>query len=351
MFLRNAWYIAAWSDELVGDRLLARRILGTAMVLYRGESGKVAALRDRCPHRSALLSMGQREGDGLRCMYHGLLFDGEGRCIHVPGQKFAPRSLTVSKFPTVERNQLVWIWPGDPELAREDDIPDFHWHDQSRNVVMGGYIRYAADYRLITDNLMDFSHLPFVHHNTLGSPSQVDTRSKVTMEEGGANIKFVTLAGQIPALGRDISELPDIVDRYQYFSWQIRSCVFTQESLMTLPGEPFEVDTPQSVRLKTINVLTPESETSTHFFWSIAFNEFKTSVTNVPERLKNLVGRAFEQDRLMIEGQQRAISDSPDEEMRAIPADAAVIQVRRKLDEMLRAEASEGEHLRGAVPA
>ena len=95
------------------------------MLLYKGESGKVVALKDRCCHRGAPLSLGRREGDCVRCMYHGLKFDPTGKCIQIPGQDNIPAKLGVRSYPVVEQDHLVWIWMGDPELADPDEIIDF----------------------------------------------------------------------------------------------------------------------------------------------------------------------------------------------------------------------------------
>ena len=79
-FLRNAWYAAAWDDEL-GDKPLARTMLGEPLVLYRDSAGAPVALSDTCPHRFAPLSLGRRDGDTLQCPYHGLVFGKNGICI------------------------------------------------------------------------------------------------------------------------------------------------------------------------------------------------------------------------------------------------------------------------------
>jgi phenylpropionate dioxygenase-like ring-hydroxylating dioxygenase large terminal subunit len=84
--LRNVWYVAAWAHEVAAGAILARRILGEALVLYRAADGAPHAAADRCPHRLAPLSAGRMEAGNLRCMYHGLLFEPGGRCIEVPGQ-------------------------------------------------------------------------------------------------------------------------------------------------------------------------------------------------------------------------------------------------------------------------
>ena len=102
MFLRNCWYVAAWSDEL-GEEPLARTLLNEAVVLFRGRDGAPAALEDRCCHRALPLSLGTVEEGGLRCAYHGLLFDRRGACVEVPGQTRVPPGGAVRSYPLVER--------------------------------------------------------------------------------------------------------------------------------------------------------------------------------------------------------------------------------------------------------
>ena len=90
MLVRNAWYIAAWADELK-DAPVARRICNEPLVLFRDASGRAAALADRCCHRAAPLPRGELVGAGIQCGYHGLAFDGAARCVAIPGQKLSRR--------------------------------------------------------------------------------------------------------------------------------------------------------------------------------------------------------------------------------------------------------------------
>ena len=114
MFLMNCWYVAALDHELIDSRLLSRTLLGERVLLYRGESGKVFALNDRCPHRGALLSQGRLEGEAVRCMYHGIKYDGTGKCVQIPGQDMIPPKLRVPTYPVIERSHFIWIWMGEP---------------------------------------------------------------------------------------------------------------------------------------------------------------------------------------------------------------------------------------------
>ena len=117
MFLMNCWYVAAWDHELIDGKLLARTLLEKPVLLYKGESGRVVALDNRCCHRGAKLSNGRMEGDDVRCMYHGLKFDPSGKCIQIPGQDNIPPKLGVRSYPVVERQHLIWIWMGEAAQA------------------------------------------------------------------------------------------------------------------------------------------------------------------------------------------------------------------------------------------
>ena len=105
-FIRNAWYVAAWSKE-VGRNLLARRILDEPVVLFRQKDGTPAALLDRCAHKLAPLSMGRLVDDVVQCGYHGMEYDCTGQCVRVPGQERIPKSAKVRSFPLVERYNAV----------------------------------------------------------------------------------------------------------------------------------------------------------------------------------------------------------------------------------------------------
>ena len=114
-------------------------------------------------------------------MYHGLLFDTTGRCVEIPSQNFIPPAARVRAFPVVERFKWVWVWMGDPDKADESLIPDTHYNDDAGWRGTPGYMHYDANYLLITDNLLDFSHLSYVHETTLGgSAKYAEIRPKVT---------------------------------------------------------------------------------------------------------------------------------------------------------------------------
>lgn len=341
MFLKNAWYVAGWDSELIDAGLLARRILGTDVVFYRGEDGQAVALEDRCCHRLAPLSHGQREGNCLRCMYHGLLFDSTGRCVEVPGQERISDKLRVRSLPLVERDHLLWIWMGDPSLADPAQIHDSHWHDCAGwTAERGGYIHYKSNVHLITDNLLDFSHLAFVHNKSIGTRKQGGVKPEVDFFETSVRVRFTTLESAPPPFARQLSKLPGLVDRFNYYVWNIRGNYFAQDSVIAPPGDGYGSQSPLSMKLHTFIALTPEDENSSHYFWSTAHNDFATDIPDVTRQLTLQVAAAFEEDRDIIEAQQRSIHVSPDAPMIAIAADGTLMRIRRIHDGLVAAEQS-----------
>ena len=116
--VRNAWYIGAWSDEL-DEKPLARTILCENLVIFRERNGTARVLEDRCCHRGVRLSLGSVEKDGIMCGYHGLVYNGSGICVDNPGEK-PNHSYRVRSYPVIERQQFIWVWTGNPELADEN---------------------------------------------------------------------------------------------------------------------------------------------------------------------------------------------------------------------------------------
>src|SRR4051794_26083215 len=132
MFIRNAWYVAAWADE-IGEVPLARRICNESIVLFRDRQNRVAALLDMCCHRGAPLHMGQVVEEGIQCGYHGLVFDRAGTCVRVPGQELILERTRVRSFPVVEQDAFVWIWMGDPAKADVSTIVPWPYHNDAKN--------------------------------------------------------------------------------------------------------------------------------------------------------------------------------------------------------------------------
>jgi vanillate O-demethylase monooxygenase subunit len=183
-YLRNCWYMAAWSDE-VGDKGLARTLLDQPVFLFRDGEGTPKALFDRCPHRFAPLSIGDVAQGVVTCRYHGLAFDGTGGCVRNPHGPVT-RALATTAFPVIEAHRAIWIWMGDPALADPAALRDLSFLSQAPDTAFNkGYIAATGHYQLFIDNILDLSHTDYLHPDTLGGGSITRTRAKVEQREDG----------------------------------------------------------------------------------------------------------------------------------------------------------------------
>jgi phenylpropionate dioxygenase-like ring-hydroxylating dioxygenase large terminal subunit len=162
------WYPLAWSDEIKPGKALACRFAGDPVVLFRGKSGQLFALEDRCAHRQVPLSLGVVEGESLKCGYHGWKYDCAGACIDVPylGRERLPNG--VRGYPVREVDGLAFIFPGRPALA-ESRVPtalgaagDPRYKTRRLNREI------ACHYTFLHENLFDMNH-QFLHRSLMGS--------------------------------------------------------------------------------------------------------------------------------------------------------------------------------------
>ena len=272
MFLRNYWYVAA-TDTEIERKPLGRIILGEPIVFYRLEDGTPVALEDRCAHRHLPLSMGKLVGDTLQCHYHGLRYDQTGTCVRVPGQDLIPRSARVRSYPVVERYHWLWIWMGDPALADPDKITDYHWLDDPNWGAKGQYLHVKGNWQLVVDNLLDLTHLAFVHETTIGNSALVDqAQVKVQRAQDNVTVTRWIIDAPAPPTFVKAGKFTANVDR-----WQIIN--FTPPAFLRLDvgATPTGTGAPEGQRVGGIgmwnlNAITPETETTSHYFWGQAHN-------------------------------------------------------------------------------
>lgn len=354
MFLKNCWYVAAWDYELIDGKLLARTLLDEPVLLYKGESGQVVALEDRCCHRAAPLSMGRREGDCVRCMYHGLKFDSAGKCIQIPGQDMIPPKLGVRSYPVVARDQLVWIWMGDPAKADPADIIDFPYLRDPRWKGIPDYLHYKANYLFIVDNLSDFAHLAFVHTNTLGGSEEYAYVTKpVAIERlprGFRVERWHMDSAPPPFHAKVIPNKHDKVDRRNIGHMHIPG-IFFLETLFSPAGTGAREGNLQGAKqYRNCQFMTPETRSTTHFFWSY-LNDFEEGDANVSRSLHASLIEGFMEDKALIEAQQRVLDNDPQFKMLAVAADAPLSHFRWTLSKLIAAEAAEAAQAPAAAGA
>jgi phenylpropionate dioxygenase-like ring-hydroxylating dioxygenase large terminal subunit len=345
MFLRNCWYVAALDHELIDGRLLDRTVLGEHLLLYRGESGSVHALNDRCPHRGALLSKGRREGDGIRCMYHGIKYDGSGKCVQIPGQDMIPPKLRVRSYPIVERGHFIWVWPGDAAKADPSLILDLPYLQDPNWKGIPAYLHYKANYLLIIDNLSDFSHLAFVHTKTLGGSEEYAYVTKPTvierLERGFRVERWHWNSDPPPFHKKVIRDKTAKVDRRNIATMTVPG-IFNMETLFAAAGQGKEAAGTGGAReYRNCQFMTPETERTTHFFWTY-LNNFEGEDPTISRSLLDSLIEGFMEDKEIIERQQKTLDEDASFQMLAILADAPLAHFRRVLGRLIDAERNDG---------
>jgi vanillate O-demethylase monooxygenase subunit len=337
MYVRNAWYVAAWDHEVT--RTMKRRILlDEPVVLYRKDDGAPVALEDRCCHRQAQLSMGKLVGNIVQCPYHGLQFDPTGKCIKVPSQDLVPKSAKVKAYPVVERNHWIWIWMGDPAKADPALIEDFHFMDDPAWRFGGNYLHVESNYLLLVENLLDTTHLPFLHPTTLGTDSFA--RSEFEVKREGDRITVARyLMNELPApFHQQMGEFPSgmKVDRWQVTHYGPPS--FVRLDIGSAPvGTPIrQGERGKGVNMWNLNAITPETEKTAHYFFAQAYN-FKLDEPWVGNMLAKQITEIFMDDMAMVKAQQKNMDMGPTPSV-TLGQDKAWIAMRGIVDRLIREE-------------
>ncbi len=284
MFLKTFWYAAAWSNE-IEHSLFARTICNEPMILYRTQAGNVVCMEDRCCHRRLPLHMGRLIGDSVQCHYHGLIFEPQGRCVKVPGQELIPPSAQLRTFAAAERHGLVWVFLGPKDIADEAKSPDHHWITDYNWGAKGTHFNVKANYMLIVENLLDLTHLAFVHASTIGNAAVVESAA-VQFKRG-----------------------PDSVDK--------------------------------NITLRNLNIITPESETSSHYFCAQC-HDFDVKNQALTDMLFDDVNAAFRQDVDVFEAQQQSIAGRPDAPEVDVHGDIGGLHARRIIRELIERQLAGG---------
>jgi len=337
MFVRNAWYVAAWDHEVT--RSMKRRIiLDEPVLLFRKDDGIAVALEDRCCHRQAPLSMGKLIGNVVKCPYHGLEFDSSGKCVKVPSQDMVPPSAKVRSYPLVERNHWLWIWTGEPAKADPALIEDFHFMDDPAWRYGGNYLHVESNYLLLVENLLDTTHLPFLHPTTLGTDAFA--RSEFEVKREGDRITVGRyLMNELPApFHKQMGEFPDgmKVDRWQVTHYGPPS--FVKLDIGSAPvGTPIrQGERGKGVNMWNLNAITPESEKSTHYFFAQAYN-FKLDQPWISDMLAKQITDIFQDDLAMVKAQQKNMDMGPSPSV-TLGQDKAWIAMRGIVDRLIREE-------------
>ncbi|WP_225206099.1 Rieske 2Fe-2S domain-containing protein [Novosphingobium huizhouense] len=340
-WITDAWYVAGWDAE-IDSAPLARTICGVPMVFYRKLDRSVVALRDACPHRLLPLSMGLREGDSLRCKYHGLKLGSDGVAEEMPLKSDAVnRRICAEAYVTHERHRFVWVWIGDRAKADPALIPDL-WPCSAEGWTFdGGYYHVACDYRLMIDNLMDLTHETHVHAGSIGQPEILEAPIATRVEGEEVVVERWMPGIDAPPFWRGALKQPGPVDRWQVCRFLKPASVMIDVGVAPVGAGATIESHDQGVRGMVVDFMTPECETTHHYFWGMARN-FDIDDPGFTARFKRQQGGVFSEDKEILEAQQRAIAANPDLKLSAYRIDEGGVRARQIIARAIAGAAREG---------
>ncbi len=347
MFVRNAWYCAGWDYMVTQGRnsIVARQLAGERVVLYRKPSGEIVAMEDRCPHRQAALSLGAKEGDSLRCMYHGMKFGPDGQCTEVPGQASIPARACTRVFPVVERDNWIWVWMGVAEKADVALIPFAIGPGDPAWRIKTSHMHVDANYRLEIANLADLSHLAWVHQKSLGG-DDAETRhqythikSKVTTGERAIRTEYLIRAVPPPNFLRHLFpaearfDLSFDITHTLPCTWVLHFQAFVANGASEgAPTGALIADT------YTCQAVVPNNADSVEYYFSWG-SRADLEFPGLSDLLRDVLDIAFLEDRHVLEAQHIRMKEKPNFPMVSILHDAGPSRMLRLLDEVLAGEA------------
>lgn len=334
-YLRNCWYAAGFGDEIPDGGMFARTLLGEPVLFFRDGDNRARALGNRCPHRFAPLHEGKLVGNDVECPYHGLRFSEAGVCVHNPhGEGKIPQAAKIKRYAVEERWGVLWIWMGDASVAdlaqmpRYDDISNWPEHSHVK-----GYVYSAANYELMVDNLIDLSHADFLHLDTLSTSGAV-TGLGPTVTERGTDIRAEWRWGPhapMPVL-RPLLPQGVTVEQHLSTTWHAPSNVHIESR--TYP------DQADMLEIQGYHLVTPETETSTHYFF-VSTRNFLVENRDVSKAMTEQIARAFStEDKPLIEAAQRYMATTDLWSLKPVllECDGGAVRIRRVLRTLIEAE-------------
>jgi phenylpropionate dioxygenase-like ring-hydroxylating dioxygenase large terminal subunit len=334
--LHNTWYVAALAKELGPKAFLSRKLLDISVLMYRKGDGTAVAMQDRCPHRFAPLSLGKRVGDEVQCVYHGLRFDSNGACTHSPhGDGQVPARACVRSFAMVERYGFLWIWMGDASRADATLIPHYPLLDKPLpTAVAHGYMHMPANYQLIVDNVMDLSHVDHVHGPLLNTAGKLSPQKPPVTEDGNTVLVRWEWQQQ-PPMGLFAPLLPDLSGEAEQFvqvQWTAPSNMF-----LTVGAVQGSRDYERGLISWDFHLLTPESETSTHYFFGSLRNFMVEDAAFNDAKLENMIYTFKTEDEPLIAAVQAEMgtTDFWSCKPALLSCDPAPVKARRRLQALI----------------
>jgi phenylpropionate dioxygenase-like ring-hydroxylating dioxygenase large terminal subunit len=337
MFFRNAWYVAALDAELK-DTLLAVKVLDERLALYRRGSGEPVALEDACVHRKLPLSMGRILGDNVECGYHGMTYNAAGQCVRIPCAERIPKEARVRSYPIVSRYGLLWVWMGDAELADSSTIFHVeHWGDPLWGVTRGDAMTVNCNYLYVTDNLLDPSHVAWVHPDSFGNAPCESTPVDVRVNESGVIASRWMRSVDVAPLYVPFVRFQGLCDRLQHYEVRFPSHALIKAVFIPAGADAVDAERHESAFIMdSYNFLTPIDAENTRYYWFQLRNVLPDDAA-ASRLMADGVRVAFEQDRVILNAVQRGGAETRTAHI-DIAIDSAPLRFRRRLRQLIAAE-------------
>jgi vanillate O-demethylase monooxygenase subunit len=337
MFLKNAWYVAAWGDEITRD-LQQIVVLDQKICVFRTEDGEIIALEDACPHRKLPLSQGRIKGDTVECGYHGLTFDCAGQCVWAPGGGRIPSNAKVHAFPVHQKYGLVWIWMGNPALADRAEIFDIpNYGDPDWGINRGSAMELDCNYLLMCDNLLDPTHVAWVHGGSFGQAATKDTALRVTKTDAGVIVHRWMMDVEPAPFYKKVIGFKGNCDRLQHYevrypSHALIKAVFTPAGTGG-PDGPLHEDV---FIMDSYNFMTPTTANQTRYYW-FQLRNIRPADAALSRMMSEDVQKAFEEDRAVLNAVQVGLAEKTSPHI-DLSIDAGPLRFRRQLEAMIAEE-------------
>lgn len=338
-FVMNDWYVAAFGNEIKGQ-LLARTLLGRRLVFYRASNGQVVALEDRCPHRSMPLSAGTLDKDTIVCGYHGFRFNTEGDCIEVPSQSTCPKNVGIKAYRTHERGAVVWIWMGDAEQADLSQLPPQDWMEDPQWERSQGYLSLQASYVRLHENLLDLTHLSYLHARSFGTPDYAKAAFESEIGDGHYALLRNVVPTTLPPVWGIPTGLTEQGQAARIVRSEFRSVGIHEVSVTFYDCHLPENDRP-SYRIRTAHMPTPETATTTHYF-IVHGRDFAQDDPETTRFMHDQLFVAFQEDVDGLALQEQALAATPAQDLYefSVASDGPAVAMRRYLLSRQQKEAS-----------
>jgi phenylpropionate dioxygenase-like ring-hydroxylating dioxygenase large terminal subunit len=339
----NCWYAVATSAQ-VSREPLGRRVLDTGVVLFRTTDGTAVALEDRCAHRPYPLSLGRVDGDRIVSGYTGFAYDARGFCVHVPTQSEIPVGARVLAFPVQEDGTFVWVWLGKPALAGLRRPATTPWLTDSEWATLGDEWETEADLLLLHENFADITHVavvdPYIAPPVLrSSPPPLE----VEVTETTVSFSRTYQPAPIPAWQAELLGLPAEAEHVQH-----EQGAFLTPGLWVDRWDVYVESAPKQNEVYTFrfaHAVTPISPGRTRHAWRVSRN-FALG-EQAGKVLLPIFTDYYQRVKRILETMQRVLdTDGPRREVN-VSADAAALQVRKIIRNMVADETGSGH--RGAA--